>query len=83
MRTVERFDPLANAWETVAPMIQNRYGCSAAALEGKLYVAGGGSALLVGGSFLGSVERYDPSTNRWEAVAPLKRKRLGCGLAKE
>ena len=39
-----------------------------AVLDGKLYVAGGRGA---GYDRLSSVERYDPATNAWEAVAPM------------
>ena len=35
-------------------------------LDGKLYAVGG-----YGGGHLSSVERYDPATNAWEAMAPM------------
>ena len=41
LRSVERFDPITNAWEQLAPMLTARVGCSAAVLDGELYVAGG------------------------------------------
>ena len=37
-----------------------------AVLDGKLYAVGG-----YGAGNLSSVERYDPATNAWEAVAPM------------
>ena len=45
---------------------------SVAVLDGKLYAVGGN---------LSSVERYDPATNAWEAVAPLTLARFGAGVA--
>ena len=37
-------------------------------LDGKLYAVGGYDGL---GESLSSVERYDPTSNTWEAVAPM------------
>ena len=66
--SVERYDPVTNAWEAVAPMTTVRMTLAAAALDGKLYAVGGHN----GASSLSSVERYDPTTNVWEAVvAPM------------
>ena len=48
-----------------------------AVLDGKLYAVGG----FNGDDFLNSVERHDPATNAWEAVAPLTLARLGAGVA--
>ena len=45
-----------------------------AVLDGKLYAVGG-----YGAGALSSVERYDPATNAWEAVAPMATAR--CHLA--
>ena len=49
-------------------MATARVNPAAAALDGKLYAMGGYSG---DGSDLSSVERYDPATNAWEAVAPM------------
>ena len=65
---MERYDPATNAWEAVAPMATARYNHAVAALDGKLYVAGG---LGAGYNRLSSVERYDPALDAWEAVAPM------------
>ena len=48
-----------------------------AVLDGKLYAVGG----FNGDDFLNSVERHDPATNAWEAVAPLTLARFGAGVA--
>ena len=47
-------------------MAAARQAVGVAALNGKLYAVGG----FNDGS-LNSVERYDPATNAWEAVAPM------------
>mmetsp|Transcript_164804 Transcript_164804/g.528767 ORF Transcript_164804/g.528767 Transcript_164804/m.528767 type:complete len:277 (-) Transcript_164804:244-1074(-) len=39
--TVERYSPASNEWRAVPPMRVARYGCAAASLGGRLYVAGG------------------------------------------
>ncbi len=38
---VEAFDPAANAWTTMTPMLTPRHGTGAAELGGKIYVPGG------------------------------------------
>jgi kelch-like protein 17 (actinfilin)/kelch-like protein 20 len=53
-----------------------RYCFAAAAVDGKLYVMGG----FDGQNRLSSVERYDPATNAWEAVAPMSTAR-SCSAA--
>merc|ERR1712070_921994 len=75
LSSVHRFDPFANTWEEVASLSQlggRRFGC-AAALGGKLYVAGGlQDPLSVTGQdtqILASVEYYEVSMNAWAAAA--------------
>ena len=74
-----------------------RLGVAVAVLDGYLYAIGGSdgqSPLNTGKSFIESnriksidclsfpVERYDPKTNKWSAVAPMttRRKHLGCAV---
>ena len=66
LSSVERYDPVTNAWEAVAPMATARQEHAVAVLDGKLYAVGG-----YDGGCLSSVERYDPATNAWEEVAPM------------
>ena len=49
-----------------------------AVLDGKLYAVGGQDAFY---DVLSSVERYDPATNAWEAVAPMGTARWGLAVA--
>ena len=60
-------------------MASQRSELAVAVLRGKLYAVGG-----FGGpedEDLSSVERYDPATNTWEAVAPMSIARDGHGTA--
>ena len=49
-----------------------------AVLDGKLYAVGGGND---DDGTLSSVERYDPATNAWEAVAPTASARQAAAVA--
>ena len=49
-----------------------RQSAAVATIDDKLYVVGGYSS---GGNRLKSVERYDPVTNTWEAVAEMSTQR--------
>ena len=71
LSSVERYDPVTNAWEVVAPMAEARYKHAVAALDGKLYAVGGSDDDEDDDGALSSVERYDPASNAWEAVAPM------------
>ena len=71
LTSVERYDPDTDTWEMVAPMKTARSESSAAVLDGKLYVAGGQSEPLDISTIISTVERYDPSANVWEEVAPM------------
>ena len=75
-RSVERFDPIKNEWEKIAPMSTARYACSAAVLDGKLYIAGG-----YDGTRLSSVERYDPVLDTWRSVESMCIRRRGVAVS--
>ena len=49
-------------------MVTARDALAMAVLDGNLYAVGGWND---DDGFLSSVERYDPATNAWEAVAPM------------
>ncbi|XP_075412538.1 kelch repeat and BTB domain-containing protein 11 [Tenrec ecaudatus] len=57
------YNPVTDSWSTVRPLGQARSQLKLLALDGYLYA--------VGGECLFSVERYDPRSDRWTAVAPL------------
>merc|ERR1712187_858708 len=73
LNTVERFDPAAGVWETVASMTERRNAAVATVLNGQLYVCGGTN----GRETLHSVECFDPIQNTWSEAAPLIRRRHG------
>ena len=77
MNLVEVYDPSTDKWSDIAPMNSKRSGMAAAPLGGKLYVAGGydGSSTARGCCQINSVEVYDPSTNKWSAVASMSNER--------
>ena len=66
---VERFDPSENSWEDVAPMNEARRSAFGAAMNGKIYVAGG--LYGEGESLHGTCEVYNPSTNEWQLMPSL------------
>uniref|UniRef100_A0A8C5N4I7 Gigaxonin n=1 Tax=Leptobrachium leishanense TaxID=445787 RepID=A0A8C5N4I7_9ANUR len=75
----EQYNPDANAWTPLSLMLQ--IGCYAT-MKKKIYAMGGGSY----GKLFESVECYDPKTQQWTAICPLKERRFGavaCGVGLE
>lgn len=72
-----RYNPQTNEWEEVAPMLARRKHLGAAALNGKLYAAGGRNDTTE----LSSVESYNPLANQWTSVVAMATRRSGIGLA--
>ncbi|XP_072725624.1 kelch-like protein 25 isoform X2 [Ciconia boyciana] len=71
------YDTVHEEWSKAAPMLIARFGHGSAELENCLYVVGGHTA--VAGVFpaspsvsLKQVEKYDPVSNKWMMVAPLR-----------
>ncbi|XP_068684091.1 kelch-like protein 3 [Montipora foliosa] len=67
-KTVERFEPILATWEEVAAMNEARVNAFGAAMNGKIYIAGGMNKNEV----LKSCEVYDPSTDEWQVMSNLK-----------
>jgi len=79
--SVERLDmeAIGNGWEAgVAHMILPRYRHALAAAGGRLYACGGQK---IDGRATASVERYDPTTDTWQEVAPMGRPRFSHAVA--
>uniref|UniRef100_A0A2K6SWS9 Kelch domain containing 7A n=1 Tax=Saimiri boliviensis boliviensis TaxID=39432 RepID=A0A2K6SWS9_SAIBB len=57
------YNPLTGIWSEVCPLNQARPHCRLVALDGHLYA--------IGGECLNTVERYDPSLDRWDFAPPL------------
>jgi kelch-like protein 17 (actinfilin) len=70
LSSVEVFDPQTNAWTALAPMSTPRSLFAMAAVQGKIYAAGGYGT---GGysNDVATVEAFDPHQNRLEAAAPM------------
>ncbi|CAI9103987.1 OLC1v1002589C1 [Oldenlandia corymbosa var. corymbosa] len=68
MKSVWRYDPIANAWNEVTPMSVARAYCKTGVLNGKLYVVGGVTRGRGGLSPLQSAEVFDPRTGLWSEV---------------
>ena len=64
---VEKYDPVTDTWEAVAPMKIRRVGHGAAVVNGCIYVFGGN----FWGDFLTSCEKYDPVTDTWTSIADM------------
>ena len=78
LRSCERYDPAADAWEPVPDMATARSGLDIAVLDGKLWAAGGFNS----GGALASVEVFDPASNTWDATkAAMTTARRGHALA--
>ncbi|XP_059202663.1 kelch-like protein 23 [Centropristis striata] len=65
----ERFDPDIEEWIPLAGMKEERMECGAVAMLGCVYVTGGYSCSK--GTYLQSVEKYDPHTDTWDIVGDL------------
>ena len=71
-----RFDPCANEWEEVASINEARYAAFGAAMNGKVYVAGGCQNEKV----LSTCEVYNPLTNEWQLMPSLMVPRFSASM---
>ncbi|XP_068729466.1 kelch-like protein 3 [Montipora capricornis] len=71
-KRVERFNPILATWEEVASMNGARYDAFGAAMNGKIYIAGGVNDSERHLTVLKCCEVYDPSTNEWQVMSSLK-----------
>uniref|UniRef100_A0A671TKR6 Kelch-like family member 5 n=1 Tax=Sparus aurata TaxID=8175 RepID=A0A671TKR6_SPAAU len=82
LRSVECFDPHTNRWNGCAPMAKRRGGVGVATWHGFLYAIGGhdAPASSLASRLSDCVERYDPQTDVWTAVAPMSISRDAVGV---
>ncbi|XP_006871369.1 PREDICTED: kelch-like protein 4 [Chrysochloris asiatica] len=73
---VERYDPKADAWSTVASLRIPRDAVAVCSLGDKLYAVGG----YDGHTYLNTVESYDAQENEWKEEAPVNIGRAGACL---
>jgi len=78
LSTTYRFQPSADdhEWEEVAPINQARYSAFGAAMNGKVYIAGGHQ----GQNALNTCEVYNPVTNEWQLMPSLKVRRMSASM---
>ncbi|XP_068751020.1 kelch-like protein 17 [Montipora capricornis] len=69
LSTASRFDPHNNTWEEVARLNEGRDSAFGAAMEGKIYVAGGRNHK---DESMSSCEVYNPSSDEWQLMPSLK-----------
>jgi hypothetical protein len=67
------FDPVANSWSTLAPMLTDRFASAAFVLNGSIHVAGGHD----GYHNNTSVERYNVASDTWSSVGAMHHTRVG------
>ncbi|XP_068729476.1 kelch-like protein 3 [Montipora capricornis] len=79
-QTVQRFDPILSTWEEIAAMNEARYKAFGAAMNGKIYIAGGTKKNEQRHIVSKSCEVYDPSTNEWQVTSNLKVCRQGANM---
>ncbi|XP_064200439.1 kelch-like protein 5 isoform X4 [Anguilla rostrata] len=82
LRSVECFDPHTNKWSTCGQMANRRGGVGVATWNGFLYAIGGhdAPASSLASRLSDCVERYDPKTDTWTAVAPMSISRDAVGV---
>lgn len=64
INSVECYDPLADRWQTLAPLLKRRSAPAACVSNGFIYVFGGGRYDLVQ-----SIERFYPDPKSWTEVS--------------
>ncbi len=79
---VEVYDPRSDGWTTAAPLPTRLHHTATAVLGGRLYVIGGfTTGFLSLWNPVNSAYRYDPATDRWEALPAMPTVRGALGVA--
>ena len=79
--SAECYDAATDTWRLVNGMSTGRSRHGVAVLDGRLYAVGGLDGTRHRRYALRSVERYDPATGVWEAVASMHKRRCDAGVA--
>ena len=83
--TVERYDPVLDAWTECAPMPNAVSNHAAVALNDHIYVLGGFCAVPAANDdeeiITAGVNRWDPATGTWTACAPMRTARCNFAAA--
>uniref|UniRef100_A0A8C5R905 Kelch like family member 23 n=1 Tax=Leptobrachium leishanense TaxID=445787 RepID=A0A8C5R905_9ANUR len=67
--TTDCYDLENNVWTEMSPTIERRMECGAAIINGFIYITGGYSYSK--GTYLQSIEKYNPKLDKWELVGNL------------
>ncbi|XP_072421327.1 kelch-like protein 25 [Chiloscyllium punctatum] len=66
---VERYEPSANTWNSVAPLPDGVSNAAVVSAQFRLYVFGGGASSLPAAERRSRVQRYEPLEDRWAVPA--------------
>lgn len=78
---VEKFSPSGMMWEEVAAMNEPRHAAFGAAMNGKIYIAGGLQKNgLISYTVLKTCEVYNPSTDEWQLIPSLNAPRHSASM---
>ncbi|XP_078683420.1 kelch-like protein 32 [Branchiostoma floridae x Branchiostoma belcheri] len=76
------YDPEEYSWTLKSPMAIGRAFHAMATVNGAIYIAGGGNALLRGTLLdVSAIEKYDPATDQWSMVNSMATPRCYMGVA--
>ncbi|XP_053733318.1 kelch-like protein 23 [Synchiropus splendidus] len=67
--TADCYDTVRDEWKSISAMKESRMECGAAVINNCIYVTGGYSYSK--GTYLQSIEKYDPDLDSWEIVGTL------------
>src|SRR6267142_1538952 len=73
--THEVYDPATNTWKELAPLPKARDHVAAAAIDGKIHIAGGRFGPPTERTDMHDI--YDPASNSWTSAPPLPTPRSG------
>lgn len=76
LKTLQRYHPETEEWESLAPLSASRSGFGAAVMDGMLYLVGGCNSF----SKVSTTDKYDPDRNRWTQVAEMSVRRSGVAV---
>ena len=79
-KSVERYNPVTNRWQTIRNISNARTFAAAAVSNGKIIVVGGFSAMKPSKVMEVSCEMFDPCTNEWSLVSSPAIPRAACGI---
>jgi hypothetical protein len=80
--SMERYDVASGRWSAAAAMSIARFAFGACVIAGELYVTGGNMVIGQGYRRVPNTEKYSPSSDTWNAVAPLPEGRSShCAVA--